>query len=81
MLQSTTANSKDGSAEKATDRARADDVGNVTYRVVLCALLLALLEIRTEQGSIKAVKQVNIAQPPSAEEAFEPALKPTNEAA
>jgi ribosomal protein S27E len=41
----------------------------------------ATLEIRTEQGSIKAVKQVNIAPPPSAEEAFEHALKPINEAA
>ena len=41
----------------------------------------ATLEIRTEQGSIKAVKQVYIARHPSAEEAFERALKPINEAA
>jgi DNA-directed RNA polymerase subunit N (RpoN/RPB10) len=47
---------------------------------VKCFGCRATLEIRTEQGSIKAVKQVGIARHPSAEEAFEPVLKPMNEA-
>jgi hypothetical protein len=48
---------------------------------VKCFACRAILEIRTEQGSIKAVKQVNVAQHPSAEEAFERVLNPMNEAA
>ena len=48
---------------------------------VKCFACRATLEIRTEQGSIKAVKQVYIARHPSAEEAFERVLKPMNEAA
>jgi hypothetical protein len=38
---------------------------------VKCCACKAILEIRAEQGSIKAVKFVNIVQPPSAEEVFE----------
>ena len=48
---------------------------------VKCFACRATLEIRTEQGSIKAVKQVYIVRHPSAEEAFERVLKPMNEAA
>jgi hypothetical protein len=43
---------------------------------VKCVACRAILEIRTEQGSIKGVKQVNIVQHPSAEEVFERVLKP-----
>jgi DNA-directed RNA polymerase subunit N (RpoN/RPB10) len=45
---------------------------------VKCFACRAILEIRTEQGSIKAVKQVNSIQHPSAEEVFERVLNPTN---
>jgi hypothetical protein len=45
---------------------------------VKCFACRATLEIRTEQGSIKAVKQVHIARHPSAEKAFERVLKPMN---
>jgi hypothetical protein len=48
---------------------------------VKCFACRAILEIRTEQGSIKAVKQVNSVQRPSAEEVFEQALNPMNTAA
>lgn len=48
---------------------------------VKCFACRAILEIRTEQGSIKAVKQVNGVQHPSAEEVFERVLNPMNEAA
>jgi hypothetical protein len=47
---------------------------------VKCFACRAILEIRTEQGSIKGVKQVNIVQHPSAEEVFERVLNPINEA-
>jgi hypothetical protein len=47
---------------------------------VKCFACRAILEIRTEQGRIKAVKQVNIVQHPSAEEVFERVLNPMNEA-
>jgi hypothetical protein len=48
---------------------------------VKCFTCEAILEIRTEQGRIKAVKQVNMAQHPSAEEVFERVLSPMKEAA
>lgn len=48
---------------------------------VKCFACKATLEIRTEQGSIKAVKQVNIVWHPPAEEAFERVLNPMKEAA
>ena len=48
---------------------------------VKCFGCEAILEIRTEQGRIKAVKQVNMAQHPSAEEVFERVLNPRREAA
>jgi hypothetical protein len=48
---------------------------------VKCFACRAVLEIRTEQGRIKAVKQVNMAQHPSAEEVFERVLNPMKEAA
>jgi hypothetical protein len=47
---------------------------------VKCFACRATLEIRTEQGSIRAVKQVYIARHPSAGEAFERVLKPMSEA-
>jgi DNA-directed RNA polymerase subunit RPC12/RpoP len=42
---------------------------------VKCFACGAILEIRTEQGSIKAVKLVNTGPLPSAEERFERVLK------
>lgn len=48
---------------------------------VKCFACEAILEIRTEQGYIKAVQQANIARHPSAEEAFERVLNPMDEAA
>lgn len=48
---------------------------------VKCFACRAVLEIRTEQGSIKAVKQVNMARDSSAEEVFERVLNPMKEAA
>jgi len=48
---------------------------------VKCFACRAILEIRTEQGSVKAVKQVNSVQHPSAEGVFERVLNPMNEAA
>ncbi|MGD0921519.1 MAG: hypothetical protein ABSA70_07120 [Terriglobia bacterium] len=48
---------------------------------IKCFVCEAILEIRTEQGSIKAVRQVNIVQHPSAEEVFERVLNPMKEAA
>jgi DNA-directed RNA polymerase subunit N (RpoN/RPB10) len=48
---------------------------------VKCFACRAVLEIRAEQGSIKAVKQVNMARHPSAEEVFERVLNPMKEAA
>ena len=48
---------------------------------VKCFACRATLEIRTEQGSIRAIKQVYIAQHPSAGKAFERVLKPTSKAA
>jgi hypothetical protein len=48
---------------------------------VKCFACQAILEIRAEQGSIKAVKQVNIVRHPSAEEVFERVHNPMNEAA
>jgi len=45
---------------------------------VKCFACRAILEIRTEQGSIKAVKQVNSIQHRSAEEVFERVLNPMN---
>ena len=61
--------------ETELDEAYDDYEGPVT-----CFGCRATLEIRTEKGSIKAVKQVNIAQHPSAEEVFERVPKPMNEA-
>jgi hypothetical protein len=58
-----------------------DDVYDDYEGPVKCFACRATLEIRTEQGSIKAVKQVYIARHPSAEEAFGRVLKPMNEAA
>lgn len=48
---------------------------------VKCFACRAILEIRTEQGSIKGVKLVNSVQHPSAEEVFERVVNPMNEAA
>ncbi len=48
---------------------------------VKCFACRAILQIRTEQGSIKAVKQVNIVQHPSPEEVFERVLNPMKQAA
>ena len=48
---------------------------------VKCFACRAVLEIRTEQGSIKAVKFVNIVRRPSAEEVFERGHSPMNKAA
>ena len=48
---------------------------------VKCFACRAILEIRTEQGSIKAVKQVNSVLQPSAEEVFERVVNPMNAAA
>jgi hypothetical protein len=48
---------------------------------VKCFACRAILEIRTEQGRIKEVKQVNIVQHPSAEEVFERVLNPVSPAA
>jgi len=48
---------------------------------VKCFACQAILEIRTEQGTIKAVKQVNIVRHPSAEEVFERVHTPMNKAA
>lgn len=47
---------------------------------VKCFACRAILEIRTKEGSIKAVKQLNIVQRPSAEKVFERVLNPLNEA-
>ena len=48
---------------------------------VKCFVCSAILEIRTEKGTIKAVKQVNIVRHPSAEEVFERGHNPMNKAA
>jgi hypothetical protein len=48
---------------------------------VKCCVCKAILEIRTEEGSIKGVKQMNIAVPPSAEEAMERVLKTIDDVA
>lgn len=48
---------------------------------VKCCVCKAILEIRTEEGSIKGVKQVNIAVPPSAGEAMDRVPKTMNNAA
>ena len=48
---------------------------------VKCFACQAILEIRTEQGTIKAVKQVNIVPRPSAQEVFERVHTPMNKAA
>ena len=48
---------------------------------VKCFACRAILEIRTEQGRIKAVKQVNSVLQPSAEEVFERVVNPMNAAA
>jgi hypothetical protein len=48
---------------------------------VKCFACRAALEIRTEQGNVKAVRQVNMALHPSAEEVFERVLTPMKEAA
>jgi len=47
---------------------------------VKCFACEAILEIRTEQGRIKGVKQVNIVRRSSAQEVFERVLHPMNEA-
>jgi len=62
-------------------RLELDDAYDDYEGQVKCFACRATLEIRTEQGSIKAVKQVYIARHPSAEEAFGRVLKPMNEAA
>ena len=48
---------------------------------VKCFVCSAILEIRAEHGTIKAVKQVNIVRHPSAEEVFERVHNPMKEAA
>ena len=48
---------------------------------VKCFVCSAILEIRTEHGTIKAVKFVNIVPRPSAEEVFERVHNPMKEAA
>ena len=48
---------------------------------VKCFTCRAVLEIRTEQGSVKAVKQVNIAGHAPVQEVFERVLNPKNETA
>ena len=48
---------------------------------VKCFVCSAILEIRTEKGTIKAVKQVNSVLQPSAEEVFERVVNPMNAAA
>jgi len=48
---------------------------------VKCFVCSAILEIRTEKGTIKAVKQVNSVLQPSAEEVFECVHNPMNKAA
>jgi len=48
---------------------------------IKCFACKATLEIRTEQGSIKAVKRVNIVQHPSADEVFERVFSPIKETA
>ena len=46
-----------------------------------CFMCNAILEIRTEEGSIKAVRQVNIVRHPSTEQVSEPVLNPRKKAA
>lgn len=46
-----------------------------------CSVCKAVLKIRTEEGSIKAVKQVNIVRHASTEQVSGPALNPRKEPA
>ena len=57
-----------------------DDVYDDYEGPVKCFACRATLEIRTEQGSLRAAKQVYIARHPSAGEAFERVRRPMNEA-
>ena len=52
-------------------RLELDDAYDDYEGQVKCFACRATLEIRTEQGSLRAAKQVYIARHPSAEEAFE----------
>jgi hypothetical protein len=46
-----------------------------------CCVCKAMLEIHTEEGSIKAVEQVNIVRRASTEQVSEPVLNPRKDAA
>jgi len=48
---------------------------------VKCFACRAILEISTEQGCIKAVKQVDVGRHPSAPEVIERVFNPTSESA